>query len=124
MKKADDDYNCNAFLCRGYQYEDNTDNVEAVKAGDVLVFHVDLVAGHRPGYAVSPKIQSDRTGEQQLLCTDIDVKNVSVVDLSTNTIIGEPLRTWAAWPDSESGPPRNDSKIGTYIEPLRWLTCR
>lgn len=56
MKKADDDYNCNAYLCRGYQYEDNTDNVKAVKAGDVLVFHVDLVAGHRPGYAVSQRV--------------------------------------------------------------------
>lgn len=62
MKKADGDYNCNAYLCRGYQYQDNMDNVKAVQAGDVLVFHVDLVAGHRPGYAVSPRIHSERVG--------------------------------------------------------------
>lgn len=53
MKSVDSTYKCNAYLCRGYQYEDNTDNVHAVKAGDVLTFHIDLVAGHHPGYAVS-----------------------------------------------------------------------
>lgn len=51
--EADADYNCNAFLCRGYQFEDNTDNVQVVKGGDVLYFHVNLIAGHHPGYAVS-----------------------------------------------------------------------
>jgi hypothetical protein len=53
VAKADDTYNCNAYLCRGYQYEDNTDNVKVVQAGDLLVFHVNLVAGHHPGWAVS-----------------------------------------------------------------------
>lgn len=53
MKSVDSTYKCNAYLCRGYQYEDNQDNVRAVKAGDVLTFHIDLVAGHHPGYAVS-----------------------------------------------------------------------
>ena len=53
MAKADSSYKCDAYLCRGYQYEDNTDNVQAYKAGDVVDFHVNLVAGHRPGYAVS-----------------------------------------------------------------------
>lgn len=53
MKLAEADYNCDAFLCRGYTYEDNVDNVRVVKAGDVIDFHVDMIAGHRPGYAVS-----------------------------------------------------------------------
>jgi hypothetical protein len=52
MAKADADYNCNAYLCRGYQFDDNADNVLAVTAGEVLYFHVDLIAGHHPGYAV------------------------------------------------------------------------
>lgn len=52
MEDVDADYNCNAFLCRGYQYEDNVDNVKEVKAGDLLDFHIDLIAGHHPGYAV------------------------------------------------------------------------
>jgi hypothetical protein len=53
VAKADEDYSCNAYLCRGYQFEDNSDNVLTVTAGDVLYFHVDLIAGHHPGYAVS-----------------------------------------------------------------------
>ncbi|KAK7955615.1 uncharacterized protein PG986_004837 [Apiospora aurea] len=85
MKKADEAYKCNAYLCRGYQLEDNLEGVQTVKAGDVLDFQIDLIAGHHPGYA-----------------------NVSVVDLATNQVIGEPLRSWADWPDSTSGPPRND----------------
>jgi hypothetical protein len=42
---------CNAFLCRGYQYEDNT--ATEYKPGQVVDFHIDLIAGHHPGYAVS-----------------------------------------------------------------------
>lgn len=49
---ADDDYNCDVYLCRGYTYEDNVDNVWVVKAGEVIDFHIDMVAGHRPGSAV------------------------------------------------------------------------
>lgn len=56
MAVADDDYHCNAYLCRGYQYEDNENNVQPVKAGDVLTFHIDLIAGHRPGYSVSLRV--------------------------------------------------------------------
>ena len=43
-------------------------------------------------------------------------KNVSVVDLNTNQIIGEPLRYWADWPDSTSGPPRNDSESPVCVQ--------
>ncbi|KAF6809560.1 hypothetical protein CSOJ01_06851 [Colletotrichum sojae] len=81
VKVADADYKCDLFLCRGYQYEDNEANVKAVKAGESIPFHIDLVAGHRPGYA-----------------------NVSVVDLATNTVIGEPLIKWADWPSDNPDP--------------------
>lgn len=53
VKSADGSLNCNLYLCRGYQYEDNVDNVHAVTAGDVITFHINLVAGHHPGWAVS-----------------------------------------------------------------------
>lgn len=62
MEDVDADYNCNAYLCRGYQYEDNTDNVKETKAGDVLVFHIDLIAGHHPGYAVISSSHPKVTG--------------------------------------------------------------
>lgn len=52
VKVADADYKCNLYQCRGYQYEDNTDKVQVYAAGDVVTFHVDLVAAHKPGWAV------------------------------------------------------------------------
>ncbi|KAI2629464.1 hypothetical protein GGS21DRAFT_545347 [Xylaria nigripes] len=97
---ADEDYHCNAYLCRGYQYEDNEDKVQAVKAGDVLTFHIDLIAGHHPGYA-----------------------NVSVVDLKSNTVIGDPLVKWDNWPDSKSGPPRNDTDFTATIPDTLGTAC-
>ncbi|KAI1825452.1 hypothetical protein F4861DRAFT_537919 [Xylaria intraflava] len=100
MNSADADYNCNAYLCRGYQWEDNEDKVQVVQAGDVLTFHIDLVAGHHPGYA-----------------------NVSVVDLASNTVIGEPLVQWDNWPDSKSGPPRNDTDFQATIPDTLGTAC-
>ncbi|KAK8119999.1 uncharacterized protein PG998_004625 [Apiospora kogelbergensis] len=103
MKKADENYNCNAYLCRGYQLEDNLESVQAVKAGGVIDFHIDLIAGHHPGYAVSTfKV---------------------VVDLSTNQVIGEPLRYWADWPDSTSRPPRNDIDFNITIPETLSSAC-
>ena len=55
MKKVDADYNCNAYLCRGYQYEDNMGRVQAYSAGQTVPFFIDLVAAHRPGWAVSSR---------------------------------------------------------------------
>ncbi|ORY59314.1 uncharacterized protein BCR38DRAFT_351950 [Pseudomassariella vexata] len=100
VAKADADYNCNAYLCRGYQYEDNVDNVKNVTAGEVMYFHIDLVAGHHPGYA-----------------------NVSVVDLATNEIIGDPLRSWGYWPNATSGPPRDDIDFNVTIPTNLGSTC-
>ncbi|KFY52701.1 hypothetical protein V496_08258 [Pseudogymnoascus sp. VKM F-4515 (FW-2607)] len=75
----DDDYNCDMFLCRGYQFEDNTSNAMKLHAGDVIPFHINLVAGHRPGYA-----------------------NSSIVDTSTNEVVVA-LKTWDHWPDVTDG---------------------
>lgn len=51
--KADSSYKCNIYACRGYQYSDNSGKLKTYSPGDVVTFHVDLVAGHRPGHAVS-----------------------------------------------------------------------
>ena len=53
MAKADASYKCNAYLCRGYQYEDNVGRVQHYSAGQIVPFFVDLVAAHKPGWAVS-----------------------------------------------------------------------
>ncbi|PSN70549.1 hypothetical protein BS50DRAFT_662797 [Corynespora cassiicola Philippines] len=100
MAKADSSYKCDAYLCRGYQYEDNTDNVQAYKAGDVVDFHVNLVAGHRPGYA-----------------------NISVVDLAANKIIGEPLIEWGYWPCNSKNPCDNDIDFNVTIPDSLASTC-
>ncbi|CAN8103235.1 unnamed protein product [Discula destructiva] len=80
MAKIRTDYKCNAYLCRGYQYEDNKSNVIAYKAGALVTFHIDLVAAHKPGYS-----------------------NVSVIQLATNTAIGAPVKSWDVWPDNVAG---------------------
>ncbi|RYP33535.1 hypothetical protein DL767_004710 [Monosporascus sp. MG133] len=99
MAAADGEYNCDAYFCRGYQYEDNVDNVKAVKAGDVLDFKIDMVASHRPGYA-----------------------NVSIVDIATNEII-EPLRTWDEYPGYNTGPDRDDIKFNVTIPDTLGVAC-
>ncbi|RYP18680.1 hypothetical protein DL765_003815 [Monosporascus sp. GIB2] len=99
MDAADADYNCDAYFCRGYQYEDNDDNVKVVKAGDILDFKIDMVASHRPGYA-----------------------NVSIVDIATNKII-EPLRTWDEYPGYNTGPDRDDIKFNITIPNTLGATC-
>ena len=55
VKEAGSELGCNPYLCRGYQYEDNT--ATEYKPGQVIDFHVDLIAGHRPGYAASGSIE-------------------------------------------------------------------
>ncbi|KAH6842404.1 hypothetical protein B0I37DRAFT_314286 [Chaetomium sp. MPI-CAGE-AT-0009] len=100
VKSADADYNCNAYLCRGYQYEDNEANLHTFRAGDVVDFHVDLIAGHRPGYA-----------------------NVSVIDPASNVVIGSPLKIWEAWPVNNPGPDRDDVNFSVTIPESLASTC-
>ncbi|KAL2820671.1 hypothetical protein BJX63DRAFT_280230 [Aspergillus granulosus] len=61
---------CHIWLCKGYQFADNTANVQSYTAGQTVDFVIDIVAPH--------------TG----------VANVSIVDTATNTIIGSPLKEW------------------------------
>ena len=56
MAKADANYKCNAYLCRGYQYSDNLGRVQHYSAGQIVPFFVDLVAAHKPGWAVSQPV--------------------------------------------------------------------
>jgi hypothetical protein len=63
---------CNMYLCKGYVFDDNKDNVFNYKAGDVVDMKVAIRIPHI-GYA-----------------------NVSVVDTKANAVIGEPLKVWAS----------------------------
>ncbi|KAM0546430.1 hypothetical protein ACHAPJ_010897 [Fusarium lateritium] len=58
---------CNLWLCKGFQFADNKDNVQSYSLGEKIDFDINIAAPHT-GYA-----------------------NVSVVKTSTDSIIGEPL---------------------------------
>ncbi|KAI1180269.1 hypothetical protein F4777DRAFT_307028 [Nemania sp. FL0916] len=75
LAAADSGYDaaqCNLWLCRGVQVGDNLANVQNYTAGQSVNVKIALSIPHA-GSA-----------------------NVSVVDTKTNTIIGEPLISWAA----------------------------
>lgn len=77
-----DDYEadeCNMWLCKGYKFADNKDNVYSYKAGEKVDFTVDIRAPH--------------TG----------VANVSVVDTSSNSVIGSPLISWPIYASVATG---------------------
>lgn len=64
---------CNVWLCKGYQFTDNAENVHSLAPGATVSFDVDIRAPH--------------TG----------VANVSVVDARANAAIGELLRSWSVY---------------------------
>lgn len=70
MQVVGSDFNaaeCNLWLCKGFQFDDNTDNVQSYTLGQTIDFEINIAAPH--------------TG----------VANVSVVKTSTNSLIGTPL---------------------------------
>ena len=58
---------CNLWLCKGFQFADNSNNVHSFQPGQTIDFSVNIAAPHT-GFA-----------------------NVSVVDTATDQIIGMPL---------------------------------
>lgn len=73
VANGQDDYDaaaCNVWLCKGYKYEDNTDNVQEYSAGEEVDMEVNIAAPHT-GHA-----------------------NVSVVSTSTGQVLGSALKSW------------------------------
>ncbi|KAF9533153.1 hypothetical protein CPB83DRAFT_845927 [Crepidotus variabilis] len=76
LQAADSGYKadaCKLYFCKGYQFEDNKSNVARFSTGQVVPFQINLRVRHT-GYA-----------------------NVSVVDLATQTTIGQPLVNWPVY---------------------------
>lgn len=70
LQVVGDDFNaasCKLWQCKGFQFDDNKDNVQQFSPGQTIDFDVEIAAPHT-GYA-----------------------NVSVVKTGTDTIIGQPL---------------------------------
>ncbi|KAK4216442.1 hypothetical protein QBC37DRAFT_416757 [Rhypophila decipiens] len=94
LKDGYDAKNCNLWLCKGYQFADNAANVKSYKAGDVVDLEVWIRIPHK-GYA-----------------------NVSVVDTTTNTVVGTPLISWADNYAAVATPPADQTKFSVTIPEL------
>ncbi|KAF2455570.1 hypothetical protein BDY21DRAFT_289012 [Lineolata rhizophorae] len=70
---------CNLWLCKGLQYEDNVDNVMEYSRGETV--HMDV-------YIRIPHLGT---------------ANVSIVDTASNSIVGEPLISWDHYADDALG---------------------
>ncbi|OJJ45639.1 hypothetical protein ASPZODRAFT_498040 [Penicilliopsis zonata CBS 506.65] len=90
LQVADSTYNataCDIWLCKGYKYEDNTDNVYTYSAGEVIPFVVDIRAPH--------------TG----------TANVSIVKTSTDTMISSILKYWSVYASVSTTIPYNNTNF-------------
>ncbi|KAH8681100.1 hypothetical protein BX600DRAFT_504838 [Xylariales sp. PMI_506] len=85
---------CNLWLCKGYEYSDNTDSVQTYTAGQVVAMTFDIRAPHT-GYA-----------------------NVSVVDTTTNTVIGDELISWDVFASNSVTIPANETSFSITIPDL------
>ncbi|KAK3321308.1 hypothetical protein B0T19DRAFT_466656 [Cercophora scortea] len=94
LKDGYDAKKCNLWLCKGYQFADNAARVQKYKTGDVVDFEVWIRIPHR-GFA-----------------------NVSVVDTTTNTVIGAPLIAWAENYAAVTKPPADQTKFSVKIPEL------
>jgi hypothetical protein len=88
---------CNLWLCKGFQFADNSANVQKYKPGDVIDMEVYIRIPHK-GWA-----------------------NVSVVDTVANKVIGAPLLTWGdGYADGKNFPnlPKNETKFSVTVPDL------
>lgn len=76
---------CQFFMCKGYQLADNTANVQTFTAGQTVQMKVDIRAPH--------------TGDA----------NVSVIDLGTNTVIGQPMIEFQNYASTSTGVAKNNT---------------
>lgn len=86
-QKDFDPATCDVSMCKGLQFNDNTANVQTFTAGQVVPISVDIQAKH--------------TGT----C------NVSVVDTSTNTVIGNELAYFPVYASTSTELPMNNTQF-------------
>ncbi|KAL5606981.1 hypothetical protein BROUX41_003348 [Berkeleyomyces rouxiae] len=90
---------CQLPLCRGYKFDDNKDNIQSYTAGQKIDFEVQIAAPH--------------TG----------IANVSVVDTSSLSVIGEPLISFTNYASSQSGVAANNSAFSVELPSGLPSTC-
>ncbi|PSN62263.1 hypothetical protein BS50DRAFT_141639 [Corynespora cassiicola Philippines] len=82
---------CNVWLCKGYQFDDNTANVQEFTAGQTVAMEVEIRAPH--------------TG----------TANVSIVKTSSNSVIGTPLISWDEYASNSAPIPEEQTKFDITI---------
>ncbi|KAH0612319.1 uncharacterized protein H6S33_010371 [Morchella sextelata] len=82
---------CNLWLCKGYQFADNTDQVQSYTLGQTIDMEVKIAAPHT-GYA-----------------------NVSIVDTKTNTIKGSELKSWDVYASTATGVTADETNFSITI---------
>jgi len=91
---------CNVFLCKGLQFQDNMNNVQTFRPGQVVNMRASITIPHE------------------------GPMNVSVVNTQTNMPIGDPLITFTSYAD-ESLPvlPANNTNFDVTIPMNLGSTC-
>lgn len=82
---------CDVWLCKGYKYDDNTENVQQYTVGQEVEIEVDIRAPH--------------TG----------VANVSVVSTSSNSVLGSVLKSWDEYGSNAYTIPEDQKKFSVTI---------
>lgn len=82
---------CNLWLCKGYQFADNAGGVQSFILGQTVPITVDIRAPH--------------TG----------TANVSIVHIATNTVIGDPLISFAEYASNALPVPTNERNFDVTI---------
>ncbi|OJD39768.1 chitin binding protein [Diplodia corticola] len=78
---------CDIWLCKGYKFDDNKDNVQTYTAGQEVAFTAEIHAPH--------------TG----------VANVSIVDTASNSVIGSALKSWDVYASTATGVKDTDTSF-------------
>ncbi|KAL1640271.1 hypothetical protein SLS58_007087 [Diplodia intermedia] len=78
---------CDIWLCKGYKFADNKDNVQTYTAGQEVAFTAEIHAPH--------------TG----------VANVSIVDTASNSVIGSALKSWDVYASTATGVKDTDTSF-------------
>ncbi|TDZ26712.1 hypothetical protein Cob_v001311 [Colletotrichum orbiculare MAFF 240422] len=90
---------CDLSLCKGYKFADNAANVQSYTPGQTVDFKVEIRAPH--------------TG----------VANVSVVDTTSNSIIGAPLISFENYASTKTGVAANNSAFSVTLPDTLPANC-
>ncbi|KAF2119099.1 chitin binding domain-containing protein, partial [Lophiotrema nucula] len=82
---------CNVWQCKGYKFDDNAANVQSFTAGQVVPITVDIRAPH--------------TG----------TANVSIVKTSSNSVIGQALKSWDVYASNSATIPDDNKNFDITI---------